>query len=133
MLCWVLVEQAQHEHMSDEYKKRYGTFIPIIDEGTRHYGWFPATDQGWRVKRTNTDLRNTCRRLTTETSMHPIGQNILLVYPHFGIDFLQSGCGRTSRGHTGGRSHSISPPSFCGACFKFSREKDSAVPFPHRP
>ena len=33
-------------------------------------------------------------------------------------------CGRTSRGHTGGRSHRIShPPSFCGACLKFlSRE-----------
>ena len=38
--------------------------------------------------------------------------------------------GRTSRrGHTGGRSHRIShPPSFCGACLKFSREKDSAIP-----
>ena len=43
--------------------------------------------------------------------------------------------GRTSRGHTGGRSHRIShPPSFCGACLNFSREKDSAIPpFPHRP
>ena len=41
--------------------------------------------------------------------------------------------GRTSRGHTGGRSHRIShPPSFCGACLNFSREKDSAVPFPRR-
>ena len=40
--------------------------------------------------------------------------------------------GRTSRGHTGGRSHKIShPPSFCGACLNFSREKDSAIPFPH--
>ena len=29
-------------------------------------------------------------------------------------------CGRTSRGHTGGRSHRIShPPSFCGACLNF--------------
>ena len=38
-------------------------------------------------------------------------------------------CGRTSRGHTGGRSHMLShPPSFCGACLNFSREKDSAVP-----
>ena len=38
--------------------------------------------------------------------------------------------GRTSRGHTGGRSHRIShPPSFCGACLYFSREKDSAIPF----
>ena len=42
--------------------------------------------------------------------------------------------GRTSRGHTGGRSHRIShPPSFCGACLNFSREKDSAIPFPRRP
>ena len=37
-------------------------------------------------------------------------------------------------GHTGGRSHRIShPPSFCGACLNFSRDKDSAVPFPRRP
>ena len=36
--------------------------------------------------------------------------------------------GRTSRGHTGGTSHRIShPPSFCGACLNFSREKDSAI------
>ena len=36
--------------------------------------------------------------------------------------------GRTSRG-----SHRIShPPSFCGACLHFSREKDSAIPFPRR-
>ena len=31
-------------------------------------------------------------------------------------------------------SHRIShPPSFCGACLNFSREKDSAIPFPRRP
>ena len=42
--------------------------------------------------------------------------------------------GRTSRGHTGGRPHRIfHPPSFCGACLNFSREKDSAIPFPRRP
>ena len=42
--------------------------------------------------------------------------------------------GRTSRGYTGGRSHRIfHPPSFCGACLNFSREKDSAIPFPRRP
>ena len=30
-------------------------------------------------------------------------------------------------------SHRIShPPSFCGACLYFSREKDPAIPFPHR-
>ena len=42
--------------------------------------------------------------------------------------------GRTSQGHRGGRSHRIShPPSFCGVCLNFSREKDSAIPFPRRP
>ena len=42
--------------------------------------------------------------------------------------------GHTSRGHTGGRSHRIfHPPSFCGACLNFSREKDSAIPFTRRP
>ena len=42
--------------------------------------------------------------------------------------------GRTSRSHTGGRSDTIShPPSFCGACLNFSREKDSVIPFPRRP
>ena len=25
------------------------------------------------------------------------------------------------------------PPSFCGACLNFYPEKDTAVPFPHRP
>ena len=39
-------------------------------------------------------------------------------------------CGRTSRGHIGGRSHRIFPPSFCGAYLNFYREKDSAFPFP---
>ena len=33
---------------------------------------------------------NTYRRSTTETIMHTIGQNILLNYPHFGIDFLHA-------------------------------------------
>ena len=42
--------------------------------------------------------------------------------------------GRTSRGHTGGRSHRIfNPPSFCGACLDFCREKGLAIPFPRRP
>ena len=42
--------------------------------------------------------------------------------------------GRISPGHTGGRSHRIfCPPSFCGACLNFSREEDSAIPFPRRP
>ena len=49
------------------------------------------------------------------------------------IHYIKS-VGRTSRGHTGGRSHRIfNPPSFCGACLDFCREKDSAIPFPRRP
>ena len=27
-MCWALVEQARHEHMSDEYKNRYIVDIP---------------------------------------------------------------------------------------------------------
>ena len=66
-------------------------------------------------------------------------------YLHFFLCFCCLGCvcpsildikfvGRTSRGHTGGRSHRIfNPPSFCGACLDFCREKDSAIPFPRRP
>ena len=34
--------------------------------------------------------------------------------------------------HTGGKSHRISSPSFCGACPSLSRAKDSAVRFPRR-
>ena len=54
------------------------------------------------------------------------------VFFPFILDIKFVGC--TSRGHTGGRSHRIShPPSFCGACLNFSREKDSAILFPHQP
>ena len=36
--------------------------------------------------------------------------------------------------NTGGRSHRVfHPPSFCGACLNFSREKDPAIPVPRRP
>ena len=34
-------------------------------------------------------------------------------------------------GHTGFLIHLLS--LFCGACLNFSREKDSAIPFPRRP
>ena len=43
----------------------------------------------------------------------------------FILDVRFKVCGRTSsRGHTGEMEHRISPPSFCGACLNFSREKD---------
>ena len=46
-------------------------------------------DQGVQVNLTNTDLQNMYRRSTTEIIMYPIGQNILLLCPHFGIAFFQ--------------------------------------------
>ena len=54
---------------------------------------------------------------------------VLCVFFPFILDIMF--VGRTSRGHTEGKSHSIShPPSFCGACLNFSREKDSVIHFP---
>ena len=42
---------------------------------------------------------------------------IIIIIIILGIKFV----GRTSRSHTGGKSHRIShPPSFCGACLNFS-------------
>ena len=62
---------------------------------------------------------------------HPPGACVCVFFPFIlDIKFV----GRTCRGHTGGRSHRIfHPPSFCGACLSFSREKDSVIPFPRRP
>ena len=39
VLCLGFVEQALHEHMSDEYKKQYVicTSVPIMGEDTRHH------------------------------------------------------------------------------------------------
>ena len=41
-------------------------------------------------------------------------------------------CGRISRGHTEGRSHRTPPPSFCGSCLNFYREKGSTISFPQK-
>ena len=71
--------------------------------------------------------------IAVETASHcsAVRVCVCVFFPFFlDIKFV----GRTSRGHKGGRSHRIShPPSFCGACLNFSREKDSAIPFPRRP
>ena len=71
-----------------------------------------------------------CRPLTEVVDSHV--KRIVLVFSvcvffPFVLDIKF--VGRTSRGHTGGRSHRIPhPPSFCGACLNFSREKDLAFP-----
>ena len=68
----------------------------------------------------------------TGFSIHLLSAVLALIFLPFILEIKF--VGRTSRGHTGGRSHRIShPPSFCGACLNFSREKDSAFPFPRRP
>ena len=64
MLCWVLVERARHEHMSDEYKDRY--IIAVLLEplswvnqsNTRPPQFVPSElIKGAQVnKLTNTDL-----------------------------------------------------------------------------
>ena len=94
MLYWALVVQARHEHMSGEYKNRY-----IIIVLLKPPSWVYQTNtippqlipseliKGAQVKLTNTDFPNTYRRSTTKTIMYPIGQNILLIYPHFGIGY----------------------------------------------
>ena len=60
----------------------------------------------------------------------PTGVCVRVFFPFIlDIKFVE----RTSRGHTGGRSHRIfHPPSFCGACLNFSLKKNSAIPLPRR-
>ena len=66
---------------------------------------------------------------STDSTRHMVC--VCVFFPSI-LDIKFVGC--TSRGHTGGRSHRIfNPPSFCGACLDFCREKDSAFPFPRRP
>ena len=99
---------------------RDGTAEPVSrDQILRH-----AREQGniiFSVQLTTSRIGNLTRLILTLLYVMTIHTYIL------NIKFV----GRTSRGHTGGRSHRIShPPSFCGACLSFSREKDPAIPFP---
>ena len=90
----------------------------------KHFGGFGEKLACYSVANPefNTDLRSTLKWCVC----------VVCVFFPFILDIKF--VGRTSRGHTGGRSHRIShPPSFCGACLNFSREKDSAIPFPRRP
>ena len=65
-------------------------------------------------------------RSSLESSFCTLRCVCVCVFFPFILDFN----GRTSRGHTGGRSHRIfHPPSLCGACLNFSREKDPAIPY----
>ena len=76
-------------------------------------------------------LNRSRKKVDEKSCVNPPGVCVCVFFPSIlDIRFV----GRTSRGHTGGRSHRIfNPPSFCGACLDFCREKDSAIPFPRRP
>ena len=84
MLYWVL-EQARHEHMSDEYiyNKDDIAEAPILGLSGKHetttVGSPTELVKGAQVKLTSTDIPNIYRRSTTKTIMYPIGQNILLI------------------------------------------------------
>ena len=70
VLSWALVEQAQHEHISDQYKKTvhysYTSFF-IMGECTRHRRWFTIEpNKGGKVKRTNRPLKYVSYNETTE-------------------------------------------------------------------
>ena len=54
-----------------------------IRQSRDHQNGSLRTDQSREGQRTNNDLPNTYSKSTTETIMHPIGQNIPLIYPHF--------------------------------------------------
>ena len=82
-----------------------------------------------RVGGENDTTRTAKKIVTTYNVMVCVCDCVFVRVCCFPIFSGRQACGRTSRSGTGGRSHRIShAPSFCGACLKFSREKDSAVP-----
>ena len=86
------------------------------------------------VRRTFTPTKELERGASEEPELRANEKSVCVLCVFFPFILDIKFVGRTSRGHTGGRSHRIShPPSFCGACLYFSREKDSAIPSPRRP
>ena len=60
VLCWGLVEQARHEHMTDEYKKRYIINVPRSPSWAKvrdTTGNSQRTKQRGKVKRMNRPLK----------------------------------------------------------------------------
>ena len=109
--------------------------LPMGKKGTQGTSSY---DTGYRVHGVRGRGQNACIIMTYE------GRLLVIIYIYIYIIYVLcvffpsildiKFVGRTSRGHTGGGSHRIfNPPSFCGACLDFCREKDSAIPFPRRP
>ena len=88
MLYYGFGEQAQHEHMSDEYYNRY-IIIALLKTLLRYYRQYNTTvsstyrteQEGGPVKTTK-NLPNTHRRSTAETAMKPIGQTFPVIHIH---------------------------------------------------
>ena len=131
----------------------------LTDGVWRFHKWTPPRNSGGiPYVSTRFSLSMEMRRLTRDGTAEPVSRDQILRHTRgqgniiFPVQLTTSKIGNlnpvdpysaicddhtyihTSRGHTGGRSHRIfHPPSFCGACLNFSREKDSAIPFPRRP
>ena len=86
------------------------------------------------TRMTGPDCAVMCNLINIHTYIQPSGQDFVpstvcvrvLPSPYSG----RQTCGRTSRGHTGGRSYRISPPSFCSACLNFSSRGGFSPSFP---
>ena len=91
-----------------------------------------SEDEIWRAKEENRELKT---RFTKQVRPLCVCVCVFSVHPFWTSSSLDVPAGVTQeKGHTGERSHRIfNPPSFCGACLDFCREKDSAIPFPRRP
>ena len=110
-----------------------------LSEYCEHVGILPEEQSGFRPNRSTTDVMFVIRRLQelARNKRIPLCVCVLCVFSSHSFwasSSLDVPAGVTQEeGNTGGRSHRIShPPSFCGACLNFSREKDSAIPFPRR-
>ena len=71
-----------------------------------------------------------CRPAGLGQHLHCVCVCVFSSHPFWTSSSLDVPAGVTQEeGHTG----IFNPPSFCGACLDFCREKDSAIPFPRRP
>ena len=93
VLCWGLTEQARHGHMLDEYKNQYTIDVTPSPSWTKVRDTTTGsqrTKPRGVVKQTNTGLSNTYHMTKLrKLSWHAIGQNGLLIDPHFGIEPIQ--------------------------------------------
>ena len=132
------MDRLRTEHRSDVWRSGALESDSVGGRGVGLDGHVGYAEAHRRVEEIRRGRRGSTSRLGKKLLSYGTSQKVVIVrylcfcvfFPFIlDIKFV----GRTSRGHTGGRSHRIShPPSFCGACLNFSREKDSAIPFPRR-